>query len=93
MRRNEKSELKKLRKLSRSDLLELLLDQTEKNERLEAEIKELKTRIEEQRIVAEEAGSIFEAVRRLNSVIDRAEKANERCFNSKNPNSLIGKLL
>lgn len=82
-RRNEKAELKQLRKLSRSDLLELLLEQTKKNERLESQIKELKTKIEEQRIAAEGAGSIAESARRLGELIEKTEKVIERCSDCK----------
>ena len=92
MRRNEKPELKQLRKLSRSNLLELLLEQVKKNELLESEIKELKIRIEEQQFFASESESIAESIRRLNSVVNRAEKVVERCKNCKKTNSLIGKL-
>ena len=82
-RRNEKAELKQLRKLRRSDLLELLLEQTKKNERLESQIKELKTKIEEQRIAAEGAGSIAESARRLGELIEKTEKVIERCSDCK----------
>ena len=75
MSRNQKAELKQLRKLRRSDLLELLLEQTKKNERLESEIKELKKIIEVYWIAAEEAGSIAESARKLSEIVEKAEKA------------------
>lgn len=66
---------KELRKLSRAELLEMLLEQTKRIEALKAEL-ELKNReLENRRIMIEKAGSIAEASLRLNEVFEAAQKA------------------
>ncbi|MCI6255047.1 MAG: hypothetical protein MR648_00350 [Clostridiales bacterium] len=69
---------KDLRKLRREELLELLIDQSRKNEELQAELTELRARFEERRICLQEAGSIAEASLRLNGVFDAAQAAAEQ---------------
>lgn len=77
---------KQLKKLSRAELLEILIQQTKKNDSLEAELTELKTSYEEKiseyevlleskRIAVEESGSIAEASLKLSGVFDAAQKA------------------
>lgn len=64
-----------LRKLSRSDLLDLLLSQTKELEILRAELEEANQRLEERSIILQEAGSIAEASLQLNGVFAAAENA------------------
>ncbi len=77
---------KQLKKLSRAELLEILIQQTKRNDRLEAELTELKTAYEEKiseyealleskRLAVEESGSIAEASLKLSGVFDAAQKA------------------
>ncbi len=61
-------EMKKLKKLSREDLIELLLEETKRNEELEA-------KLNERVIKLEKAGSIAEAALSLNNVFEDAQKA------------------
>lgn len=66
---------KELRRLSRLELIAMLLEQKRENERLEAENKELRAQIEDRRLNCREAGSIAEASLRLNGVFEAAQKA------------------
>ena len=66
---------KELKKLSRAELLELLLIQTKEVERLQNELEDTKKRLEDKNIIIEESGSIAEAALKLNGVFEAAEKA------------------
>ena len=73
---------KKLRKLGRAELLELLLEQVNENEQLRQENEELKARLEEKLIKLETAGSIAEAALKLNHVFEAAEEAAKQYLES-----------
>lgn len=57
---------KELRRLSRAELLEMLLAQTEENERLRKRLVEVERSLDDRRIEASRAGSLAEASLRLN---------------------------
>ena len=73
---------KELKRLSRAELLELLLEQVEENEALRAEIANLKGQLEDRAIKIENAGSIAEAALRLNCVFEAAEAAAKQYVDS-----------
>lgn len=64
-----------LRRLSRKDLLELLLVQEKERTALERELAETKAQLEKRNIQIEQAGSIAEAALQLNGVFDAAQAA------------------
>jgi len=64
-----------LRRLSRADLLKMLLVQTEENEKLQARLDELQAQLNSRQIMIDEAGSIAEAALQLNGVFQAAEAA------------------
>ena len=64
-----------LKKLRRSDLLELLIAQERENEQLRAQVTQLKERLEDREIDLDQAGSIAEAAMRLNGVFQAAQDA------------------
>lgn len=66
---------RELKRLNRTELLELLLKQTQDNERLQAEVNRLQQKLENRTIQLEQAGSIAEAALRLNGVFEAAEAA------------------
>lgn len=66
---------KELRRLSRLELIAMLLEQKRENERLEAENEKLRAEIEDRRLNCREAGSIAEASLRLNGVFEAAQNA------------------
>lgn len=66
---------KELRRLSRSDLLELLISQTEENQVLKSRVEQMQSQLLERRIAVDKAGSIAEASLQLNGVFQAAEKA------------------
>ncbi len=66
---------KDLRKLSRAELLELLISQTRRVEELEAQLTEAEARLAKREIAIDKAGTLAEAAFLLNGVIESAEKA------------------
>ncbi len=69
---------KELRKLKRGELLEMLLETVRENDRLKAEIEQLRERLESREIILKESGSIAEAALKLNGVFEAAQKAAEQ---------------
>ena len=66
---------KELRRLSRRELLEMLITQTRKVEQLEKQLAEANERLRDKLIQIEESGSLAEAVMRLNGVFEAAQNA------------------
>lgn len=64
-----------LRKLSRRDLLELLISQGRELEALRAELDQAMAALENRKIHLDQAGSIAEAALRLNGVFEAAQAA------------------
>ena len=64
---------KELKRLSRADLLEMLLDQSEELQRLREEYDKACAALEQRRIVLDRAGSIAQAALQLNGVFEAAE--------------------
>ena len=71
-----------LRKLSRADLLELLIEQVKENERLTVRLAEKEAQLQERRITLEKAGSIAEAALALNGVFAAAQAAADQYLES-----------
>lgn len=68
-------ENKELRRLSRTDLLEMLLDLSRENEQLKQEVEELRKQLNDRYIAVEEMGSLAEAALKLNGVFEAAQAA------------------
>lgn len=66
---------KELRKLTRAELLELLLAESKENRKLRAQIKELNEKLASREIEISNAGSLAEAALRLNGVFEAADQA------------------
>lgn len=66
---------KQMRKLSRYQLLELLIMQTERADALEKKVAELEERLNEKEIRISALGSIAEASLQLSGVFEAAQKA------------------
>ena len=64
-----------LKKLRRSDLLELLIAQEKENERLRSQVEQLEKRLADRAIDLEQAGSIAEAALQLNHIFEAAQDA------------------
>lgn len=76
---------KELRKLSRAEFLELLLEQTKEVERLQKLCDRALAQLENRRLVMDEAGSIAHAALQLNGVFESAQKAADQyLFNIQN---------
>jgi len=76
---NVENEVKMLRqelkKMSRSELLEMLIDQTNENEALRKQLREAQSQLVNRNLVCENAGSIAEAALQLNGVFEAAQEA------------------
>lgn len=66
---------KELRRLSRAELLEMLLAQVEENEKLKARLDDAERALEDRRIAVARAGSLAEASLQLNQVFAAADHA------------------
>lgn len=66
---------KELKKMSRAELLELLIDQMEENERLKRDLNKALQQLNNKRIILERTGSIAEASLELNRVFEAADAA------------------
>ena len=64
-----------LKKLSRADLLTLLLEQTRENDQLRARLAQTQRELADRRITIENAGSIAEASLQLNGIFEAAQAA------------------
>lgn len=61
------------RKLSRTELIELLIEESEKNERLQAQLDAAREALSSRELRVENAGSIAEAALAVNRVFEAAE--------------------
>lgn len=67
-----------LKKLRRSDLLELLLDVTREKEQLQQELEQVRAQLNSKTIAIASAGSLAEAALQLNGVLEAAQNACEQ---------------
>ena len=68
---------KELRKLSRKELIEVLLAQTREMEQLKAELNSKNELLEKREINIRESGSIAETALRLSGIFEDAQKASD----------------
>lgn len=66
---------KELRRLSRSELLEMLIAQIEENEKLKRSLEEAQTALSNRQIAIDQAGTMAEAAMYLNGVFEAADRA------------------
>ena len=66
---------KELHRLSRKELLEMLLAQIQENEKLKEELRRSERQLSDRRLLQENAGSMAEAAMRLNAVFEAADRA------------------
>lgn len=66
---------RELKRLSRGELLEMLIAQTEENQRLQSRLEEVEAQLSDRRIAIEKAGTLAEAALALNGVFEAAEAA------------------
>lgn len=73
---------KKFRKISKKELLEILLAQAKRIEELELELDKAKEKLNSRKIAIDEAGSIAEAALKLNNIFEVAQAtAKQYLFN------------
>ena len=66
---------KELRGLSRADLLELLIEQTKRNELLQQQLEEATAKLQSRELTINNAGSIAEAALQLSGIFEAAQAA------------------
>ncbi len=66
---------KELKRMSRAELLELLIEQMEENERLRLKLDKAMTLLKDRQIKLQKAGSIAKAALELNKVFEAADAA------------------
>lgn len=66
---------KKIRKISKKELLEILLSQAKRIEELEKELNKTKLKLDSKKIAIAESGSIAEAALKLNSIFEVAQES------------------
>ena len=66
---------KELHRLSRKELLEMLLAQIQENEKLKEELRRAERQLSDRQLLQENAGSMAEAAMRLNAVFEAADRA------------------
>lgn len=71
-----------MRKMSRRELLELLVEQMEENEKLKKELEETKAALDDKNIIIENSGSIAQAALKLNKVFEAADEAAKQYLES-----------
>ena len=69
---------KELRRLSRRELLQMLLEQTREVERLQAELDKTRAELDDRAIMLESCGNIAEASLKINRVFEAAQQAAEQ---------------
>ena len=66
---------KQLKKMSRKELLEMMVLLSEENEELKKELEDAKTQLNDRRIIIDRAGTLAEAVVGINGVIEAVQAA------------------
>lgn len=69
---------KELKRLSRSDLMEMLLDLSKENDDLRARVASMSQELEDRQIRLEKSGTLAEAALQLNGVFDAVQAACEQ---------------
>ena len=75
-------ELRNIRKLSRVELFELLVEQGKENEELHRQVENLQEQLEERQISLTQAGNIAEASLKLNGIFQAAQDAAQQYLDS-----------
>lgn len=73
---------KELRRLSRRELLEMLLAESKENQHLRTQLEQAQAELDSRRILLEQSGSIAEAALRLNGVFEAADRAAQQYLDS-----------
>lgn len=69
---------RELKKLSRAELLEMLVAQMKENEALSQRLQAAEAALESRRIEVEQSGTMAEAALRLNGIFEAADRAAEQ---------------
>ena len=81
-RREDEMEQKDLKRLSRADLLEMLVDQSAELQRMQMKYEAAQRALEQRTILMDNAGSIAEAALQLNGVFEAAQASAQQYIDS-----------
>jgi hypothetical protein len=73
---------KRMHRLSRKELLQILVTQSKQIEALEAKLSEAEGRLEHRELILNEAGTMAEAAMKLNHIFENADAACRQYFES-----------
>lgn len=73
---------KKLKRLSRRELLELLLEQTEQTELLQEQVQQLQQQLADRNLKLQQTGDLAHAVLEINGVMEAAQAAAQQYMDS-----------
>ena len=76
-KRSAQSDKKELRKISKSEMLEIMLSQAKRIEELENELNKTKKKLESKKILIDECGTLAEASLKLNGIFETAQQSAE----------------
>ena len=71
-----------LKKISRADLLEMLIEQSEEVQKLRKKLDEAEAKLSQRELIVNEAGSIAEASLKLNGIFETAQAASQQYLES-----------
>lgn len=80
---------RQLRKASRTDLLNLLLEEKKENEALKTQLQQMQAQLEKRQMNIEQSGTLAEAALKLSGIFDAAETACQ--YYTENIRSLSGR--
>ena len=69
---------RELRRLSRRELLTILIEQLEENEKLRSSLEKAEMELQNRQIILEQAGTMAEAALQLNGVFEAADRAEKQ---------------
>ena len=69
---------KKIRKLRKKELLEIILEQAKRIEKLEHQLKTTEKKLNSKKIIIENAGSLAEASLKINDIFEKADEASKQ---------------
>ena len=69
---------KKIRKLRKKELLEIILEQAKRIEKLEQQLETTEKKLNSKKIIIENAGSLAEASLKINDIFEKADEASKQ---------------
>lgn len=81
-KKTEDSAAKQLKKLTRLELVEIIVQKAKENEELHKKIQHLQNQLDERMFVCQESGNIAEAALKINQIFEACQKAADDYLNN-----------